>query len=407
MKNETNLASLVTAVLADMENRGYSESMLRKHQIAYGRLERYSVGVNAEKYSTAIGEQFIEFVKDSNRSLSRGMILYYERSVRRLDSILSGVELKRIVRQCNDYAKSCHDSAVAVFEDYLRRTGKTERRIRRIAGTTAAFLANVEQMGCAQTESITAEMIIATFEQASDKRGFRDEIGTFFQYAYNRGMTTQNLRHLIPTVVRHCGVPSVYSPEEVERLLAAVDRSAPNGKRDYAIILIAARLGLRASDIAGLRFENLKADRIELVQFKTKQPLTTVLTTEVAKAIFDYTDNGRPKTSDGHIFLDHGGYKAMGTSGIYSLTQRAFVRAGVDCGSRKMGPHALRASLATALLAEGNDYPTIQRVLGQANIESTKFYAKAGTEQLRKHAIPVPPPSGNLAALLAGRGGER
>lgn len=407
MKNEENLASLIAAVLTDMKNRGYSESMLRKHQVAYSRLERYSASANAEDYSTAIGGQFIKFVKDNNRSLSKGMILYYESSIRRLDSVLTGVEWKRIGRPCHEYARSCYDNVVTEFEDYLHRSGRTKRRIRKITGTAAMFLANVEETGCSQIKSITAEMIIEGFEQASDKPGFRDKIGTFFQYAYNRGITTQNLRYLIPTVVRHQGVPSAYSPEEVEQLLSAIDRSTPKGKRDYAIILIAARLGLRASDIANLRFENLKADKIELVQFKTKQPLTTVLTTEVKDAILDYTDNGRPKTSDDLIFLDYGGYKAIDTNNIYSLTRRAFIRAGVDCGSRKKGPHALRASLATALLAEGNDYPTIQRVLGQANIESTKFYAKADTEQLRKHAIPVPLPSGNLSVLLAGRDGAR
>jgi site-specific recombinase XerD len=246
-------------------------------------------------------------------------------------------------------------------------------------------------------------MIITGFEQTTDKVGFRDGIGTLFQYAYTRGMTKQNLRHLIPTSKRHYGVPSIYSPEEVEQLLDSIDRSKPSGKRDYAIILIAARLGLRASDIANLRFENLKADKIEIVQVKTKQPLTTVFTSDVKDAVRDYVDNSRPKSKDNHIFLACRGYKAIGTQAITSLTRQAFARSGIICGSRKMGPHSLRSSLATALLTEGNDYPTVQLALGHVNIESTKFYARADIEQLRSHAIPVPLPTGNFAALLAGR----
>jgi site-specific recombinase XerD len=269
---------------------------------------------------------------------------------------------------------------------------------------TASFLAWLERRNCSQLKAITAEMIIEGFEAATDKPGFRDTIGTFFQYTYNRELTVQNLRYLIPIFVKHRGVSSVYSTEEVERLLAAVDRTTSKGRRDYAIILIAARLGLRASDIANLRFGNLKTETIEIIQFKTKQPLTTVLTSELMTAINDYANNGRPQSTDDHIFLDDGGYKPIEASNIYALTRRAFERTDIDCGSRKRGPHSLRASLATALLAEGNDYPTIQMVLGQESIESTKSYAKADIDQLRNYAISVPLPTGNLARLLFGEG---
>jgi site-specific recombinase XerD len=204
----------------------------------------------------------------------------------------------------------------------------------------------------------------------------------------------------MPSIVRHHCVPSVYSPEEVEQLLASIDRETAIGKRNYAIILIAARLGLRTSDIVNLKFENIKKERIEIIQFKTKQPLTTVFTDEIKDAISDYVDNGRPQVSEPHIFLHKGGYGAISTGAVRRITQRAFAKSGIICGNRKTGLHSLRASLATALLSEGNDYPTIQKVLGQEHIQSTRFYAKADIEQLRAHAISVPPPTGNFAALL-------
>lgn len=87
---------------------------------------------------------------------------------------------------------------------------------------------------------------------------------------------------------------------------------------------------------------------------------------------------------------------------IGDVVRRAIVKSGINSNSRKTGSHSLRASLATALLAEGNDYPTIQKILGQEHIQSTKFYAKSEIEQLRVHAISVPPPSGNFAVLLNG-----
>jgi site-specific recombinase XerD len=97
-----------------------------------------------------------------------------------------------------------------------------------------------------------------------------------------------------------------------------------------------------------------------------------------------------------------GGYGVVSPTNINFITRDAFTKSGINIGNRKMGPHSLRASLATALLSEGNDYPTVQKVLGQESIQSTKFYAKADIEQLRTHAIPAPSPSGNFAELLRG-----
>jgi site-specific recombinase XerD len=265
-------------------------------------------------------------------------------------------------------------------------------------------MAFAERYGCSQINEINMEIVLAGFERATRKDGFRQAVGAFLQYSYNRKMIKSNLRHLMPSIVRHHCVPSVYSPEEVEQLLASIDRQTAIGKRNYAIILIAARLGLRTSDIVNLKFDNIKKERIEIIQFKTKQPLTTVLTDEIKDAISDYINNGRPQISDPHIFLHKGGYGAISTGAARRITQRAFAKSGIVYGNRKTGLHSLRASLATALLSEGNDYPTIQKVLGQEHIQSTKFYAKADIEQLRTHAIAVPPPTGNFASLLRGVG---
>ena len=405
MENETKIALIIKSAMNTLEERGYSNLTLRKHRETYCRLQRYCASLDVDEYLEFIGQQFIEFVQHCNPSMSYVMLQHYKKSIRRLDCLLSGVEWEplRGGRRRQDYMNSCYDSVIHDYENYLARTGKTVKRIRQLVRMVAKFLEMIERFGCLQIKSISAEMILKGFEQATNKFGFRDTIGMFFQYAYNHEITKSNMRHLIPTVVQHCSVPSIYSPEEIECLLASIDRTSEMGKRDFAIILIAARLGLRASDISNLRFDNLKAGKIEIMQFKTKQQLTTILLGEVKEAILDYVDHGRPQSSAPYIFLNEGGYGVIvEASSIYALTRRAFIRSGIECGIRRMGPHSLRASLATALLSEGNDYCTIQMVLGHSNIQSTKSYAKADIEQLRAHAIPVPLPSGNFAALLNG-----
>jgi integrase len=170
----------------------------------------------------------------------------------------------------------------------------------------------------------------------------------------------------VPSVVRHKTIPSVYSPEEIEQLLASVNRDDESGKRDYAIILIAARLGLRASDIAALTFDCLRLEKgtVEIVQKKTNTPHIVPLTDEVKTAIFDYVDNARPKSDERRIFLNLRGYGTPMPASIGGIVHKAFIRSGVDCKDRRSCSHALRASLATALLAEGNDYYTVQSALG-------------------------------------------
>lgn len=125
---------------------------------------------------------------------------------------------------------------------------------------------------------------------------------------------------------------------------------------------------------------------------------------DVKTAIYDYIDNARPRSSDEHIFLNLRGYGAISPQTITSTVQRAFEESGINRSNRKHGSHALRSSLASALLAEGNDYPTIQKVLGHRDIQSTRSYAKADIEKLRANALPVPPPTGNYEMLLANAG---
>ena len=121
---------------------------------------------------------------------------------------------------------------------------------------------------------------------------------TFFHYLYQSGFVSKDLAYIVP----HDGyrqrtkVPSAYPKEDVTNLLRTIDRGNPKGKRDYAMILIAARLGLRAQDICDLSFNNLKweTNTIELLQEKTEEPIVLPLLEDVGMAIIDYLKYGRP-----------------------------------------------------------------------------------------------------------------
>jgi integrase len=214
----------------------------------------------------------------------------------------------------------------------------------------------------------------------------------------------------MPSVKRRVCVPAVYTPIEVEQLLAATERSTEIDKRNYAIILIATRLGLRASDIAGMTFSclNYSNTTIRVVQTKGKNKgKSTVelpMLDDIKDALGDYIDNGRRQSQDEHIFINKRGYRQgmISPPTITQIVRCALNRAGIDCNNRKCGPYSLRSSLATALLSEGNDYRTIQKASGHKDIVTSKYYARADIDQLRPCALSVPAPAMKFKEFLLG-----
>jgi len=188
-------------------------------------------------------------------------------------------------------------------------------------------------------------------------------------------------------------VPSVFSVEEIKCLLKSVDRSNPSGRRDYAIILLAAKLGMRAGDIANLQFENINWDNhfIRFTQFKTKKELVLPLLAEVGNAIVDYLKHARPESNDPHCFLQLiGPYKAISSPNVGRIVQSQMQRAGINTKNRKHGPHALRHSFATNMLQKKTLLPVISEALGHSSTQSTMNYLRVSKDQLRQCALEVP-----------------
>jgi site-specific recombinase XerD len=206
-----------------------------------------------------------------------------------------------------------------------------------------------------------------------------------------------DLSYLVPkdNYRKEAKLPTTYTEEEIERMLSAVDRGNPKGKRDYAMLLLACRLGLRASDICGLTFENLlwQQNIIVLTQEKTKKRIELPLLAEVGNAIIDYLKYGRFGSQLPYIFL-HAGHekRRLQEPTLHSIVSLYLKRAGVkNVEKKKHGPHALRHSLAGLLLQKKTPLPVISEILGHGSTESTKTYLRIDMEQLRQCALEVPP----------------
>ena len=220
------------------------------------------------------------------------------------------------------------------------------------------------------------------------------DVRSFLQFLLLRGILQRDLSQVLPKirVPRDATIPSVWDPELLVRLLKVVDRSSPKGKRDYAILLLACRLGLRSADIRALTLDDLKweAATIEITQSKTLAPLCLPLTEEVGEALIDYLRSGRPHTNQREVFLklrppfvpfsDHNHLYHIVTywrelAGIHFRTQQ------------RRGLHSLRHTLATRLLREQTPFHVISEILGHATTASTLIYAKTDVEALRSAAL--------------------
>ena len=184
------------------------------------------------------------------------------------------------------------------------------------------------------------------------------------------------------------GLPRGLSAGEVGKVLSGCDRAGPAGRRDYAIVLLLARLGLRAGEVANLALDDVdwRAGRVR-IRGKAGRVDTLPLPADVGKALEAYVRGGRPKELRGALFRSvlapHG---ALAGPTVTGVVYRACERAGVD----RAGAHRLRHSAATQMLRRGASLTDIAQVLRHVHIETTTIYAKVDRIALAELARPWP-----------------
>jgi integrase len=221
-------------------------------------------------------------------------------------------------------------------------------------------------------------------------------IRCFLKFLLKEGILYKDLSESLPTVrvPARAGVPSVWDPALIKRLLNAVDRSSPRGKRDYAILMLAARLGLRVGDIRALTLGDIHWDTatLEICQAKTRTPLSLPLSEGVGEALIDYLRAGRPETPCREVFVQaRPPFLPFSTNArFYEIVTYWKDLAGIHFRTpQRQGLHSLRHSLATQLLQQGTPINVISDVLGHRSVNSTLIYAKTAVEALREAALPV------------------
>jgi integrase/recombinase XerD len=216
----------------------------------------------------------------------------------------------------------------------------------------------------------------------------------FVRFLIADGQCTVGLDAAIPRVAqwRLAVLPRSLPPDDVERVIASCNLASPVGRRDRAILLLLARLGLRAGDVAHLRLCDIDWEEGWIhVRGKSRHEARLPLNQEVGQAIVDYLLHGRPQSNIESVFVrSRAPLRALDSHGaVTGIAARAFQRAGITRPSRGAA-HLLRHSVATSMLRQGASLQDIGALLRHRSIETTQIYAKVDVTALQSIAQPWP-----------------
>ncbi|KPA12778.1 integrase family protein, partial [Candidatus Magnetomorum sp. HK-1] len=260
------------------------------------------------------------------------------------------------------------------------------------------FIIFMNDSNVSNTDAITEDLILKFLcsYSAYSTRYIATIVSTlrnYLKFNHEEGYIKNDITSCLPKIkiIRGGFIPSTWKQEDVHKLLNTIDRNNPLGKRDYAILLLVTRLGLRVSDIRALKLKNINWVRktISIIMQKTKQPLELPLLDDIGWALIDYLKNGRPETISNCIFIRHKApYDAFSDYNCLSrMLGRRMKKAEIDMKGQKCGLHTLRNTLARVMLESGATLPVISETLGHQNINTTSIYLKIDIEGLRNCAI--------------------
>ncbi len=294
------------------------------------------------------------------------------------------------------------DALVAGFEQFLRsERGLATTTIRHYRTPTRDFLVHRFGNESIDLGALRAGDIVGFVRHRSrhlQPRALKHVVSAlraFFRFALYRGEVNEELISAVPAVAAWSTTPPLpraISAEHARRVVESCDQSTAVGRRDRAVLLLLARLGIRGGEVRDLLLEDIDWDAgLLCVRGKNGHPCLMPLPVDVGEAIATYLRHGRPATADRHLFLrSRAPYRGLlhGSDGIGSLVRNALERAGVDAPHK--GSHQFRHALAVRMLRGGASLPEIGEVLRHRSQQATSIYAKVDLAALRPLALPWP-----------------
>jgi site-specific recombinase XerD len=398
-----SLSELLHDLEQEMLRLGYTEDSMKFYRRRWQMLLQFAQERGETYYSERLGIDFVEqhfciFEKDFNRTFSQSETQEL-RIIRMIgDFQLHNTVLRRYYKHkeiltdpyfieiSNRFKQYCVD------QDYSKVT--TDHYVKQ----SARFMDYLSSQGVTDCKEINLTLIhnyIKTLAGYTYKTVEQNicSMRAFLRFLLETGEIQTDFAAKTPMVQarKQTRIPSVWTADELNQLITAIDRGSPKGKRDYAIILLACYLGLRCTDIKNLKMEHFRWEEKKLVftQSKTREPLSLPLTPEVGWAVIDYLRYGRPKIDSPYIFVRH-----MAPFGPFSeddhlnqLIKRYMELAHLPTLKKRRGMHSLRHTMASMLLEKDTPLSTISDILGHIDTDSTAVYLKVDMKKLKECSL--------------------
>lgn len=392
------LGTHVESFLEYLRSAGYAERTLRKKRWIAASFTQWTRGKQV-----AIGDlnesHVAAFVERSRQR--RKARVSFELAVLRL--FLGYLRLEAVVPSLPLRIESSPAEALQHrYVDYLRNErGLTENSILVYSPYIHDFLTELAVgSGSASPKGLDAQAVQGfLLDHVRDKsseysRLLATALRSFLHFLFLRGETVIDLSPSVPMVRRwrQASVPAFISPEEVERILSTTDRSTPSGRRDHAILLLLARLGLRAGEVVALELGDIGWRTGEiLVRGKGRVLDRLPLLSDIGEALAFYLRQDRGGSTSRRVFLRMLAPRIglTGPASVGHIVRRALARAGLRPPSR-VAAHLFRHSLATRMIRNGASIAEISEILRHRSQDSTAIYAKVDFQALHGVARPWP-----------------
>ena len=396
------VSELVSALDAELVRLGYKPSTLKWYRGCWRRLERWFEAQGVQEFSLDAAMAWVDeacggFFEKEQAGTLKATDVYLFRVAAMLDDFAAhGAVLRRYSRSMSKLDAGQAD-VLERFRAWLRAEGcavSTVRAYGTVAGEFLAFTGGRGGLAGLDGSVIGAFVVTLAGYQAKTVEHKLCAVRSLLRFAIGKGLVDEAVLGTVPSVksVRQARIPSVWDPAEVAKVVEAIDRANPSGKRDYAIVLLICRLGLRAVDVKRLEFGDLDwpGNQLSVVQAKTGRRVDLPLLKDVGWAIIDYVRDGRPDSDCPQVFLRHtapiGPFSDQ--DHLHQILVKHARAAHVPLGEqRRHGMHSLRHTLATRLLEDGTPVERIAEILGHQSVESTGVYLKSSLRLLVQCAL--------------------
>ncbi|GAA4655656.1 hypothetical protein GCM10023346_48620 [Arthrobacter gyeryongensis] len=396
------VSALVSGLDAELVRLGYKPSTMVWYRGCWRRVERFFASRGVQEFSLDVAMAWVDqscggfFNKERAGTLKTTDVYLFRVAAMLDDFAVRGAVLRRYSRPV-DKLNTEQAEVLARFKASLQAAASAASTVSAYATVAGEFLAFTgTRGGLASLDAGVIGAFVATLAgyQAKTVEHKLCAIRSFLRFAGGEGLVDGTVLAAVPAAksARQAGIPSVWEPADVTRILRAIDRGNPCGKRDYAIILLITRLGLRGIDVKRLRFADFDwpGNRLSVVQAKTGRRVQLPLLKDVGWAIIDYIRHGRPASDCPQVFIRHtapiGPFSDQ--DHLHQILVKHTRAAHVPLGEkRRHGMHSLRHTLATRLMEQGTPIEQIADILGHQSVASTGVYLKSSLGLLAKCAL--------------------